>query len=54
MNIHVGANVLVLEVRHYQGILMQIPKINNNQYLFSIQKISELEISVNICQIKIF
>ena len=27
MNMHVDENVLVLEVRHYQGILMQITKI---------------------------
>ena len=27
MNIHVDEKELVLEVRHYQGILMQIPKI---------------------------
>ena len=27
MNIHVDGNVLVLEIKHYQGILMQITKI---------------------------
>ena len=26
MNIHVDENVLVLEIKHYQGILMQITK----------------------------